>query len=225
MKRVLLLTLLTAGWLMGANPVLYSGLGDMIYDGMPKVSELLELSAVAGHKERMEAYLKRCAETKTRGFALDAGPKPKAEAQAYLDALRSLDSEYVHFVHIAETAMLRSMERNDYRGFAALIGTGLIEIEEHGDAIVGFYFEHGKKPPVEEIDAYIAYRNEMKALKAQEQAKRRARYEAYKKQRIEQIRKRQEAKKEAHRQAVDAEAKRIKEEVKQTQKSELERTR
>jgi hypothetical protein len=225
MRRLLLLPLLLAGCLLGANPVLYSGLGDPIYDGMPKLFELSEVAAVAEHKERIAAYLTRCRETKAEGFRLDAGAKKKGEIQAYLERLRDLDREYEHFVHIAQVAMQRSIERNDYKNFAALIGTGLIDIETQGDAVVGFYLEHNKQPPVEEIDAYIAYRNEIRALKAQERAKRRARYESYKKRRIEQIRQRQEAKKEAHREAIDAETKRIKEEVKRTQKTELERTR
>lgn len=206
---------------MGANPKLYSGLGDTIYDAMPKVSELAEVQAVAKHRNNIEAFLTKCSSTKEKGFVLDKGTKDKKETQAYLERLRSLNSEYEFYVHTAEEALSRSIQDNDYGNFAALIRTGLIDIEDNSDRIVGFYELHKKGQPIEEIEDYIAYMKELKSLKAQEKAKRQALYQAYKQRRIDQVNRRYEEKKEARREAIDAETQRIKEEVKRQQAEEL----
>jgi hypothetical protein len=224
MKRTLL-PLLIAGSLMGANPELYSGLGDTIYDAVPKVSELSEIDALGEYRDRIETYIKQCAAAKREGLALDDSAKEKAATQAYLDTLRGLNREYESYIHVAETALEGSVRKNDYATFAALVGTGLIDVEKHDKMVLGFYKKHGMTPRIEEIDAYIAYLDEIKAMKAQQRAKRRAQYEAYKKRRIEQIRSRQEAKEEARREQIDEEARQIKEEVKRTQQQELRQTR
>jgi hypothetical protein len=220
MKKALL-PLLLATCLMGANPKLYSGLGDTIYDAMPKLSELADVEAVAKHRNNIEAFLGKCRSTKDRGFALDKGAKEKAETQDYLKRLRTLNRDYEFYVHVAEDALNRSMRNNDYRSFAALIQTGLIDFEKDSKRIVGFYKLHKKGKPIEEIEDYIAYQKELRKLKAKEKAKRQALHQAYKQRRIDQVNKRQEAKKEARREAIDAETERIKEEVKRKQAEEL----
>lgn len=224
MKRTFL-PLLFASCLMGANPELYSGLGDSVYEGMPKVSELSEVKAVGEYRSKMEKFVARCSALKKEGLALDKGVKDKAETQVYLNTLRALNQEYEFYQHVADTALEASVRKNDYPTFAALIGTGLIDIEARSNLILGFYQKHRMIRPIEEVDAYIDYLNEAKALKDQARAKRRAQYEAYKKRRLNQINDRYDAKKEARREAIDEETRQIKEEVKRTQEQELRKTR
>jgi hypothetical protein len=219
--RKALLPLLLATCLMGANPKLYSGLGDTIYDAMPKMSELSDVEAVAKQRKNIEVFLEKCRFAKERGFALDHKAIDKAEAQAYLDRLRTLNRDYEYFVHVAEAALNRSLRENDYPNFVALIQTGLIDIESDSKRIVGFYKTHKTGKPVEEIEDYIAYQKQLSKLKAKEKAKRRALYQAYKQRRIDQVNSRYEAKKEARRDAIDEKTERIKEEVKRKQAEEL----
>ena len=192
---------------------------------MPKVSELSDVKAVAEYRSKMEKFVARCAALKKEGFALDKGAKEKAETQVYLDTLRALNQEYEFYQHVADTALEASVRKNDYATFAALIGTGLIDVEARSNLILPFYQKYRTMGPIEEVDAYIDYLNETKALKDQARAKRRAQYEAYKKRRVQQINDRQEAKSEARREAIDEETRMIKEEVKRTQEQELRKTR
>lgn len=204
-----------------ANPVIYAGLGDIVYDNVPKIEALSEVGAMTNERPKIDQYLQMCADTKTAGYALDKGPRDEAKEHNYLVILRKLNAQYEYYVHVAHTALNNSMADNDYANFSGLIQTGLIDIDKNGDEIVAFYEGHKGMGTLVEVEDYIEYQTKMKKLEKREQTQRHEVYKSYKQRRIEQVRERQEAKKEARLQEVNEEADRKKEELRRMQQEEL----
>jgi hypothetical protein len=207
--------------LWAANPVAYAGLGDVIYDGMPKIAQLGDASAVSSHHENISKYLGKCDRAKEEGFALDRGAAGAMDKKAYLELLRSLNNEYEFYVRTANTALDRTIEENDYEAFSQLIKTGLINIDRNSEQIVSFYKMHKNGITLQEVDDYISYRKQLVELEKKEKAQRQKLYDSYRQRRIDQVHARQAAKKEAHRKAVEAEMERKKAEAHRMQEEEL----
>ena len=154
-------------------------------------------------------------------MALEKRAHEEAEDRAYLERLRDLNKEYEFYIRTAAKALSHSIEENNYRGFSELIKTGLIDIDKNSEQILTFYELNKGQGQLVEVEDYIAYREELIEFERKENAKRQEIYENYKQRRIDQVHARQEAKKRAQREAIEAEAERQKAELHKTQEEEL----
>ena len=220
MRLWIALAVLTS-YLFATNPAIYAGLGDRLYDGMPKMMHLADTRVFANHREHITAFILSCEKAREEGLALEKGVHSEAEQKAYLERLRTLNKEYEFYIRTAAKALNRTIEQNDYKGFSELIKTGLIDIDKNSEQILTFYELNKGMGTLVEIEDYIAYREEIIELERREKEKRQEIYESYKQRRIDQVHARQEAKKRAQREAIDAEAERKKAELHKTQEEEL----
>ncbi len=223
MKRVLSALVLYVTVTM-ANPVIYAGLGDVIYDAMPKMAQLANVGAMAHHRENILQYLKKCEAARERGYALDK-EGDDASRKAYIETLRALNGQHEFFIRTAHAALNQTIIDNDYQGFSALIKTGAIEIDRDPDQIVGFYELKRGESRLAEIEDYLNYRAALVAHEKEEKAKRQEIYDGYKQRRIDQVRARQEAKKKAQVRAINEETEQRKEALHRQQAEALEETR
>jgi hypothetical protein len=207
--------------LWAANPLAFSGLGNVIYDGMEKVAQLGDAQAVSSHHENIGKYLEKCERAKDEGYALDRRAPGAMDKKAYLELLRSLNNEYEFYVRTANVALNRTIEENNFAAFSELIKTDLIDIDKNSEQIISFYEMHRNGGVLQEIDDYIDFQKQLKELEQKEKAKRQQLYDDYRQRRIDQVHARQKAKKEAHRKAVEEETRRKKEELHRRQEEEL----
>lgn len=219
--KLWILMLWVSASLWAANPVAYSGLGDVIYNGMPKMAQLGDALAVSSHHENIAKYLAKCEHAKEEGFALDRAAAGAMDKKDYLELLRSLHNEYEFYIRTANAALNRTIEENDYEAFSELVETGLIDIEKNSEQIISFYEMHRNGVKLPEIENFIEYRKQLVELEKKEQMERKKLYDSYRQRRIDQVYARQEAKKEAHRRAVEEETRRKKEELHRQQEEEL----
>lgn len=207
-----------------ANPAIYAGLGDVIYDAMPKMAQLANVGAMAHHRDNILQYLKKCEAARTAGYAVDKGGDDTAR-KSYLETLRTLNGQYEFFIRTAHAALNQTIIDNDYQGFSALIKTGTIEIDRDPDQIVGFYELKRGESCLPEIEDYLNYQAALKAHEKEEKAKRQEIYDGYKQRRIEQVRARQDAKKKAQVRAINEETEQRKEALHREQAEGLEEIR
>lgn len=215
----------TVGTLFAANPAAFATLGDPIFNAVPQIEQLGRTKVFQAQHEKIKFFLEECEDVKARGFALEQAEKDPQQIKRYLNKLRQLDTEYKQLQHGVQTALKRSIETNDYEGFVELIETDMIDIEKHASLILPFYETHKERQKIESIESYLAYLEEANALEEQERAEKDAEkqelYQSYRQHRLEDVNRRQAAKKAAYRKAVEAEMERQKEQVHTTQKTEL----
>lgn len=206
--------------MLSANPSIYAALGDAIYNTMPRVEQLADVKAMKYHRTNIVEYLQRCREAKEQGYTLQK-QGTEEQMQAYLERLRYLNAEYEFYVRATQSALKRTIDEDDYAAFSELIKTGLIDIDKNSDRILKFYESNRGESRLVEIEDYKAYQQELYELEQRQALKKEELYKSYKQRRIEQVRARQEAKKQAQRKAIDEEAEQKKLELHRTQKTEL----
>ena len=219
LKWFLIISMSVAMW--AANPKIYAGLGDFIYDDMVNISQLGELDAMGNERVQIQAYLKRCQNVKERGFSLDNNGSVE-EKENYLETLRSLETERKFFVNAANAALERKIQENDFEGYKELLQTGMIDIEKNSDDIINFYaLNKSSENTIVEVEDYLIYRQALKKQEAEETVRRGAIYKSYRQRRLEQINRRQTENKAAEVNRIEAEREQKKEEIYKEQKEEL----
>lgn len=204
------------------NPKIYSGLGNVIYDDMESISRLSDIKAMAKYNDSIAAYLEKCRAVRKSGFALEKNQPTPAETKAYLNSLRSLEKEHAYFLRLTNSALLQTIQNNDYNGYSELIKSGLVDIEKNSEDIVGFYLQNRNEyNALAEVEDFMRYQEELQKRENQEEARRHSLYRSYKQQRIRQIHKRQAEKKAAITKSINDERERTKMEVYKQQEEEL----
>lgn len=219
------LTLLLAVTVWAANPKMYAGVGDPIYDTMEQVKSLVWIESMRKYRQGIGDFLAACQTTKEQGLALEKSHAVESERKGYLQKLRTLTREHDFFVNAARKVFEQTMKTGNYEDFSKLIETGLIDTATNRQEITAFYETHRGTHRIEVLDAYLMEDQALREREMSEKEKRRERYERYKKQRIEQINRRQKAEKASKRREIEAETERQKQEAYRMQEEELRQNR
>lgn len=203
MRFTLLLSLVISVALFGANPKLYSGLGDKIYDTMEGIKTIQGIPAMIDQSAMITAYLAECERVRQSGLAADAGEE---DPKAYLKQLRQLNEKYERLDSTIRTRVMMAVRSNNYHAFYRYMSTGFFNFESFGHEALAFYKKNRTDDmAIAEMDDYIAYQEAVKRKKAAEIVKAQAVYQKNREERIAEIRARQAAKKASFQEQVEAE--------------------
>jgi hypothetical protein len=211
MKRYLSLFALLCTLLFAENPIVFAQLGDKLYNSMTSMQRLAAVNAMSKESDGIRAYIDQCVSLKEIGFSID---KEGGDPMPYLKEMRRLDGVYETFMKAAMGKLLLAMSEKSYSDFKELMMTGVYDMEKLPESVVSFYQENkAEEDSIPELDDYIAYQEALAQQRADEIAKRQAAYRSYKQRRINQIYKKQDAKKQAFIEEVEEERERKKDEA------------
>jgi len=137
----LLLLFLFSTLLFSANPIVYSALGDVLYNNVQSIKNLKSIPSYAPMYANIDAYVKKLAATKKMGFAIENGDEG-ADKKVYLQALRALSKKNDAFLRSANTSFKQALENEDTPLFAQLVNSGLIDVKKHKNEILQYYYAH-----------------------------------------------------------------------------------
>lgn len=140
MYKILIMTLL-ATLLNASYPIVYSALGNTIYENAQSVEKLKDIEAFSTYKEEILEYVKEVQNVKQEGFKIDASQE-SADKKAYLATLRKLSKQNDFFVRNAEARYKISIENENSLLFSQLINSGLIDTQKNKQEIIDYYFKN-----------------------------------------------------------------------------------
>ena len=219
MKKIIIILFCTT-FLLADNPIVYSALGDVIYNNVGKINNLKTISQYNSEIHKIDDYVSSVEKTKKNGFSIQRGEK-KIDKMDYLNHLRELSKTNDYFVRSAKHNFKNSLSKEDSVLFSKIINSGLVDTQKYKDKIINYYFAHS-----EDINAsgvIQAYLDEDKELRVKKETQmklyqtKKMREEA----KIKRIRKNDKEKQEALEKKLEAEVKAKKIQIRQEQKSEL----
>ncbi len=217
MKKTIIISLLALQLFaqstpVSQNPIIYSALGDEIYNNIKNVEKLQFITEYETDKNKIIEYVKAAQETKNIGFKIQNEDKNKS---AYLKTLRKLSLTNEYFINKVDDSLIKSIKDEDNILFMKSVNSGLIDIPKNKEAILKYYYAHK-----DNIDASGVLKKIVDGYKKPEKPKGLTSKELEKLD-IERIRKKYKAKKEASKQSLEEEVLRKKIEILKEQKKEL----
>lgn len=225
MKKLLLTLLISIPLLVQAspqNPVVYSALGNNIYNNEIAIEDLLELKEFQVYKDRIINYLKDVRKTKKMGFAIEKGDTSISKG-TYLKKLRVLSKENDFFVKTVNSNFKFAIKNKDNKLFVHSIDSNLLDIKRYKKMICSYYYSHE-----DEISEYgDVLTTLIKGLESKKVKKKV--YKGKTKQQVQdekmrRIRLKDKQKQEAIQKALEAELEKKKANIRKTQKEELKST-
>ncbi len=219
MRKILFLSLL-ATLLVAQNPRAYSAIGNTIYDNAPSILNLKHLEQYKEFEVKIDNYYFDVDEIKDRGFELDANKKT-ITSKEYLGRLRGLLKINNFFVKMAKGSFKSSMANEDSQLFSDIINSGLIDTQKNKKKILTYYFKHiDEIEPDGTIETFL---NEDKKLRLKREAwlKSLPTKEQIQRAKIQRIRDKDRAKKDAHEKELQEILERTKVDIRENQKKEL----
>lgn len=132
--------LLSIAFLFASNPLVYSALGDKVYNNAKKIEKLKNIKQYYMYYEKIDKYLSDINQTKQLGFDIEKGVSKSNKE--YLKKLRELSSINDFFIRSAEHTLDISIESKDFELFTKIINTGLIDLKRYKQKILIFYKEN-----------------------------------------------------------------------------------
>lgn len=212
--------LLYTTFLLADNPLIFSALGDVIYDNAKNINNLKSISQYNPEINKINKYLSDVKKTKENGFSIERGDKTMNKME-YLNHLRALSETNDHFVRSAKNNFKYALSKEDTPFFLKIINSGLIDTKKSKKKIIDYYVAHSKDIKVSGLLQSLLDKN--KKLKVRKEAKKKL-YQTKKmieEARIRRIRKQDKEKQEALEKKLEDELKAKKTKIIQEQKSEL----
>jgi hypothetical protein len=218
MKKIILILLATL--LSAKNPIIYSALGDVIYNNVDKIQSLKDINKYESEFAKIVKYVDDVKIAKSQGFAIEDGNANIDKIQ-YLDKLRDLSKINDYFVRSANQSFMDSLKSQDNVLFSQMINCGLVDNEANKEKIIDYYFAH-----TEDIHAFGVIQNylneDLKLKKAKEAQKKLYKSKKMKEEeKIKRIRERDQAEQAKLEKKLDDEVKSKKLQIRNEQKSEL----
>jgi hypothetical protein len=205
---------------MGANPTIYSVLGDGVYNNVGNIVKLKEIPAYMDEKDKISSYVQEVYATKKIGHALENGDV-SIDKLVYLNKLRELSKENDNYIRSVHSNFRASMSNGDSDLFSSLINSGLIDTRRYKDEIINYYIGH-----VEEINpegVIQDFINEDKYLKKEAAANQKLYKSKQQRQKdkIQRIREQDAIEQKALEQSIQKEVDQKKSEIRENQIKEL----
>lgn len=229
--KLFLLLLFCVTFLSAKNPIVYSSIGDELYDSVEVIEKLKENIEFSADKNRVDSYVNEVKKSKEIGFAIEAGDKG-IDKMVYLTKLRELLKIYNSFnvKNKIDGSFKESIENKNSKLFVAVVNSGVVNTEIYKSEILTYYKEHMDEiDPAGVIKKYLdeetVAKKEEERLeqekKSQIKNKKIAPKYDYKADRIKQIREDDKRKEQRMEKLLSEDVKQKKEEIRQAQKNEL----
>ena len=219
MKKIII-TLFCTTFLLADNPIVYSALGDVIYNNVDNINNLKTISQYNSEINKIDDYVSSVEKTKKNGFSIQRGEK-KIDKMNYLNHLRELSITNDYFVRSAKNNFKSSLSKEDSVLFFKIINSGLVDTQKYKEKIINYYFAHSED--VNTSGVIQTYLDEDKELKVRKETQiksyqtKKMREEA----KINRIRQNDIEKQVALEKQLEDEVKAKKIQIRQNQKSEL----
>jgi hypothetical protein len=221
MKKIIILFFLSIQ-LFATNPVVYSALGDVIYDNAVKIKKLRDVPQYSDPIGELDDYVLDVEKTKKIGFAIERGDKT-INKKVYLQTLRELSKTNDFYVRKAYKLYRKSMSNEDNLLLLKMINSGLIDTQRDREKILEYYFKHIDMMSAEGV--IQQYLNEDEKLKREQQRllnmKKGPTKEQIQKAKIERLRRNDKLKQEAIQKSIEQEIADEKVKIRQDQLKEL----
>jgi len=222
MKKLFLL-LFSVTLLFAQNPIIYSALGDVIYDNAPKIYKLLETESFLVYNTKIRNYYKEVQKTKKIGFALENGTA-KIDKKAYLNKLRALSNTNDFFVREVDKSFHEAIENEDNALFDAMINSSLLDTKKYKQEILDYYFKHEDQLMVHGVIQQFLDENKKLMKKHKKRTQRKKSKKERELERIRYIRQKDKLEQERLERELELRLKKKKEQIRAFQQKELSKT-
>jgi len=141
MKKLIICLFTTL--LSAQNPIVYSALGDIIYDNIENIQNLKNIVQYKKHENKIDKYASDVKNLKEIGFKIQAGDE-KYKKLEYLQNLRELSKVNDFFLRSVKINFDKSISSEDTQLFCKIINSGLIDVKEHKIQIKSYYLSHSR---------------------------------------------------------------------------------
>lgn len=123
------------------NPKIYSSLGDVIYNNLPKIQALKQLEEYKNFTNKIDEYSLNVENTKKFGFEVESGNKNNLKLD-YLKKIRKLNKDNEYFVRIANSGLKSAIDNKNNNLFIKIVNSGLIDTRKNKNKIMNYYNKH-----------------------------------------------------------------------------------
>ncbi|SFV64168.1 hypothetical protein MNB_SM-5-372 [hydrothermal vent metagenome] len=207
--------------LFSANPRVYESLGNPIYNNIENIKKLTTIGDFYLYVDGINHYIVNVELAKQLGFSLGKDSAPEMRNK-YLQTLRKLSKENNYYKRLVQRTLEAAIQNGDSLLFSKLINSGLIDTKANKKKILTYYFKHKKDiNPSGIIQSFLD--RDATLLKRRNEAIRRRKLLKKKreKEKIERLRKEDEARQRALENRLDREVEKQKREIREEQREEL----
>jgi len=146
MKKILLLLILSISLFAKEatplkNPKVYSSLGDVIYNNLPKIQALKQLEEYKNFTNKIDEYSLNVQKAKKFGFEVESGNRSNLKID-YLQELRKLNKVNEYFVRTANSSLKSAIDNENNNLFITIVNSGLIDTRKNKNKIMNYYNKH-----------------------------------------------------------------------------------
>lgn len=148
MKKLLLVLILSLSLFATVdiplkNPKVYSSLGDVIYNNLPKIQALKQLDEYKSLTAKIDKYSLDVQKAKKFGFELEAGYESESDLKLdYLQYIRKLKKENDFFVRSVYSSLRSAIDSENNTLFISIVNSGLIDTRKNKNKIMNYYNKH-----------------------------------------------------------------------------------
>lgn len=223
MNKILLTLLISiylfAQTLSSEHPVVYSALGDNLYNNAEKIDELQNLKEFQVYKDKIITYIKEIGYTRTKGFAIAEGDKSISKGE-YLKELRTLSKINDFFVQKINSNFKNAVKNEDNELFINSVDSGLLDTQRYKKDIRTYYYKH--ETDIYEYGGVMGKLiNGYESVKVKKKVYKGKSTEQIQNEKMKKIRKKDKEKQESIQSALEAELVNKKANIRKPQKEEL----
>ncbi len=204
------------------NPVVYSALGDNIYNNADAIAQLQNLKEYQVYKDDIIRYIKDVKAAKVMGFSIEEGDKSLDKGK-YLKILRKLSKLNDLYVQNVKSNFKYAIKNEDNTLFVNSVDSGLLNIKRYENEIKKYYKTHE-----DEIENYGDILGKLVSTYGPKRKKTKTSRGPTKKEiqdaKMRRIRSKDKQKQEAIQKELEEELLKKKENIRKVQKKELEST-
>ena len=225
MKKLLLLLFITTHLFAQSsikNPVVYSALGDNIYNNAQNINNLQYIKEYKVYEDKIIKYTADVNDAKKMGYAIEKGDKNISKSK-YLNKLRTLSKLNDFFIKNVKNNFKTSLRDEDNKLFVNSVDSGLLNIKRYKKSIRTYYYRHE-----DGIDEYGSVLSKLINCDDSKKVKKKVYTGKTKQQKLDEkmrrIRKKDKDKQEAMQKSLEDELIKKKANIRKVQKEELEST-
>ena len=169
MKKLIICLFTTL--LSAQNPIVYSALGDIIYDNIENIQNLKNIVQYKKHENKIDKYASDVKNLKEIGFKIQSGDE-KYKKLEYLQNLRELSKVNDFFLRSVEKDFNKAIKCEDSKLFSKILNSGLIDVKEYKTQIKSYYLSHSRDINTSGVIQNILDKEFIKKQKKKSQVKR-----------------------------------------------------
>ena len=164
MKKYLFILLFYVPCIMAENPVIYTALGDVIYNNAQGIEKLQDIEQFSVYKSRIQEYIQKVNTTKEIGLQIESNEQSNAQKE-YLHTLRTLSKENDYFVNAVNSFYKSAIRYSNSKLLMQMLDTGLVDTQKNKQEIIEYYTAHQEDINASKIGVLQEYLTEQTAIK------------------------------------------------------------